>query len=152
MKLLKIALLLSIFSLMFSCKSKQKTSEAMNSQAVAEKTSAEQSERRGQRGRGQQSPEELKKRQEEMFAQLNLSEAQKVKVETITAKYREQSRQLIQNSGGNRQAIREELKKIRATQLSDLQTVLTTEQFEKYKSITEKVRKGRPGRGGRQNK
>lgn len=149
MKLLKISFLL-LAIVMMSCN--KKTADATVSEAVPTETTTtttattERPRRNGRRG--QRDPEAQKKRRQEMYAQLNLSEAQIVKVEEISAKYQEKRKALFESSNGDRQAMRGEMQKQREAQNKELSGVMTKEQFEKYMEIQKEQRNRRGGRRG----
>ncbi len=147
MKLLKISFLFFALIMLFSCN--KKTADATVSEAVpAGKTTSTESVERPRRDgrRGQRDPEAQKKRRQEMYAQLNLSEAQVIKVEEISAKYQAKRKALFENNNGDRAAMRGEMQKQREEQNKELSGVMTKEQFAKYQEI-QKAQRGR--RGGR---
>ena len=147
MKLLKISFLLFAVAMLFSCN--KKTADATVSEAVpTEKTTTTTERPRRDGRRGQRNPEVQKKRQQEMYAQLNLSEAQQVKVEEISAKYQAKRNALFENSEGGREAMRGEMQKQREEQNTELSGVMTKEQFAKYLEIQKSQRGRRGGRGG----
>lgn len=149
MKLLKISFLFFAVAMLFSCN--KKSADATVAEAVpTETTTATERPGRGEgrRGQGQRNPEAQKKRQQEMYAQLNLSEAQIVKVEEISAKYQAKRKTLFENSNGDRTAMRAEMQKQREEQNTELSGVMTKEQFAKYQEIQKTQRRGRGRRGG----
>ncbi len=146
MKLLKISFLFFAIAMLFSCN--KKTADATVSEAVAtaETTTAERPRRDGRRG--QRNPEAQKKRRQEMYAQLNLSEAQVVKVEEISAKYQAKRTALFEQNNGDRESMRGIMQKQREDQNKELSGVMTKEQFAKYLEIQKLQRGRRGGRGG----
>jgi Spy/CpxP family protein refolding chaperone len=146
MKLLKISFLFFAIAMLFSCN--KKTADATVSEAVAtaETTTAERPRRDGRRG--QRNPEAQKKRRQEMYAQLNLSEAQVVKVEEISAKYQAKRTALFEQNNGDRESMRGIMQKQREDQNKELSGVMTKEQFAKYLEIQKSQRGRRGGRGG----
>ena len=145
MKLLKISFLFFAVGMLFSCN--KKSADATVAEAVPTETTAT-NQGRGQGRRGQRDPEAQKKRLQEMYAELNLSEAQIVKVEEIAAKYQAKRRALRESSNGDRAAMRSEMQKQREAQNAELSGVMTKEQFAKYLEIQKAQRRGRGGRGG----
>jgi hypothetical protein len=145
MKLLKIAVLFFAVAMLFSCS--KKTVDATVSEAVPPETTTSNERPRRDGRRGQRDPEAQQKRQQEMYAQLNLSGAQIVKVEGILAKYQAKRKALFENSDGDREAMRGEMQKQREEQSKELSGVMTKEQFAKYLEI-QKTSRGR--RGGRE--
>lgn len=150
MKLLKMSFLLFAVTMIFSCN--KKTSGATVSGAIpTEKTTstAATSERPTRGGRrGQRDPEAQLKRRQEMYVQLNLSEAQVVKVEEIVTKYQAKRITLIESSEESREARRAKMQMQRAEQNKELSGVMTKEQFAKYLEIQKAQRGRRGGRGG----
>ena len=147
MNILKTAVFFFAISILFSCN--KKTADAAVASDSIETAAATQTpppNRRGQRGG--QNPEARKKRMETMLAQLNLSEAQKVKFHEISAKYQEQRKTIFENSNGDRESMRAEMQKMRAAEEEELKGIMTAEQFEKYIEIQETQRKNRRGRRG----
>ena len=146
MKLLKISILFFAVALLFSCN--KKSADATVAEAVpAEKTTATTERPRRDGQRGQRDPEAQKKRQQEMYAQLNLSAAQVVKVEEISAKYQAKLTAFRENNNGDREAMRGEMQKQREEQNQELSGVMTKEQFAKYLEIQKSQRGQRGGRG-----
>ncbi len=146
MKLLKISFLFFAIAMLFSCN--KKSADATVAEAVPTETATTERPRRGDGRRGQRDPEAQKKRQQEMYAQLNLSEAQVVKVEEISAKYQAKRKTLRESNNGDREAMRGEMQKQREDQNKELSSVMTKEQFAKYLEIQKTQRGGRGGRGG----
>lgn len=149
MKILKISFLFFAVAMLFSCN--KKTADATVSEAVpTETTSTTATTERPRRDgrRGQRDPEAQKKRQQEMYAQLNLSEAQKVKVEEISAKYQVKRKAFVENNNGDREAMRGEMQKQREDQNKELSGVMTKEQFAKYLEIQKSQRGRRGGQRG----
>ena len=147
MKLLKISFLFFAVAMLFSCN--KKSADATVAEAVpTETTATTENPRRGDGRRGQRNPEAQKKRQQEMYAQLNLSAAQIVKVEEISAKYQAKRKALRESSNGDRETMRGEMRKQQEEQNTELSSVMTKEQFAKYLEIQKTQRRGR-GRGGR---
>lgn len=147
MKLLKIPILFFALAMMFSCN--KKTADATVAEAVPTETTTTSNEGPRRDGRrGQRDPEAQKKRMQEMYAELNLSEAQIVKVEEISTKYQALRKALFENSNGDREAMRGEMQKQREEQNKELSGVMTKEQFAKYLEIQKAQRERRGGRGG----
>ena len=134
-------------AILFSCN--KKSADATVAEAVpTETTATTERPRRGDGQRGQRNPEAQKKRQQEMYAQLNLSAAQIVKVEEISAKYQAKRKATRDGNNGDREAMRGEMEKQREEQSKELSSVMTKEQFAKYLEIQKTQRRGRGGRGG----
>ena len=155
MKLFKITCLIFLTALFFSCSKKTNevavTSNPTTTMAES-KESAQPRGERAERDRGERkrpSPEERQKRQDEMYAQLNLSEAQKIKVEEINTNYQTKMRTMRENNDGGREAMRASMMKMREEQNAELKNVMTAEQFDKYLKIQESQKGRRGGRGRR---
>ncbi len=158
MKFFKILSLIFLTAFIFSCSKKTNevaaTTKSTAPVAESRDSASDDGERRGRRGEGRRgNPEERAKREAEMYAQLNLSEAQQTKVKEINEKYRTKMRTARENSDGDRDAIRANMMKMRDEQHAELKNIMTAEQFEKFKKIQEAQRGKRGGRrgGGRGN-
>ena len=139
---------------MFSCKSKKEVAE------VASQPAVEQTEgRRGTRGqrpggeRADRGDFEARQaqRQEQLYTQLGLSDAQKTKMEEIQSNTRSQTQAMraeMRNGNADRTAMRAKMETIRNAELADIKQILTAEQFTKYETFI-KERESRGGRGGR---
>ncbi len=147
MKILKIALLVFSTALLFSCN--KKSTEATTAASTASQntsTTARTGGNRGDRPRGNRGGGgDQAARAEAMYAALNLSEPQLVKVKAIGQKYQDQMQALRQS--GSREGMREKMQALRTAQNNELKGVMTTEQFTKYLKMMEE---GRGGRGGGQ--
>lgn len=148
MKILKIALLILSTALIFSCN--KKSTEATTAASTASQNTSATARTGGDRGdrpRGQRGGDQAA-RAEAMYAALNLSEPQLVKVKAIGQKYQEQMQALRQS--GSREGMREKMQALRTSQNEELKGVMTTEQFTKYLKMMEEARGKRGGRGGGQ--
>lgn len=160
MNLLKITCLIFLTTFMFSCSKKTNevaATKTTTSMAESKESAAsgldEKSERsaEGRReGRRGGSPEDRQKRQDELYAQLNLSEVQKTKVTEINDSYRTKMQNLRRNSDGDREAMRASMMKMRDAQNAELKNIMTAEQFEKFTAI-QKAQRGKRGGGRRGN-
>lgn len=98
---------------------------------------------------GQFNLEEMVKRQtKEMVDSLGLNEKQAKQVGVINKKYGEKTRALFaEGRDGDREARREKMNTQRTEKEAELQTVLTPEQFKKYKELEkERIEKRRTRR------
>ncbi|MFK7774478.1 MAG: hypothetical protein AB8F94_20210 [Saprospiraceae bacterium] len=146
MKLLKISFLFFAIAMLFSCN--KKSADATVAEAVPSETVTRSERPRGEGRRGQRDPEAQQKRQQEMYAELNLSAAQIVKVEEISTKYQAKRKASRDSNNGDREAMRGEMQKQREEQNKELSSVMTKEQFAKYLEIQKTQSRGRGGRGG----
>ena len=145
MKLLKLSFLFFAVAMLFSCN--KKSADATVAEAVPTETTSRTERPRRDGRRGQRDPEAQQKRQQEMYAQLNLSVAQIVKVEEISAKYLAKRKGLRDRNNGDRAAMKGEMQKQQEEQNKELSNVMTKEQFAKYLEI-QKTRIGRRGGQG----
>jgi len=103
------------------------------------------------RGPGNFDPKEMAKRQtEELTKELGLNKEQQEKVQALNLKNAEQMsamRQEAMNSGGDREAMREKMTKVRAEQETKMKEILTDAQYEKYQKYMEERRAQRGQRG-----
>ena len=91
MELFRVSFLFFALLILLSCN--KKSADVTISEAVPLEIT--KTEREGRQSRkGKRNPEAQKRRQKEFYAQLNLSEAQIVKVEEILAKYQVKRREL----------------------------------------------------------
>jgi len=157
MNLLKSVAIIFCVTLLFSCNKKTKEVATTTTTEVKSSPTAttEGPRRGGERGGRQRDPEARQKRMEALYTELNFSDAQKQKFEEISNKYQEKRRAIFQNGrGGDREAMRAQVEKMREEQSAELKKIMTEEQFEKYSKIMEEQRKnnrgGRGGRGGRE--
>lgn len=159
MNLFKIICFIFLTTFMFSCSKKTnevaatKTSTSMAESKESAANEEAKSERRGEGRRGQGrrgNPEERQKRQDELYAQLNLSEVQKTKVTEINENYRVKMQEMRKNSNGDREGMRESMMKMREEQNAELKNIMTAEQFEKFTAI-QKAQREKRGRGRRGN-
>lgn len=146
MKLLKLSFLFFAVAMLFSCN--KKSADATVAEAVPTETTSRTERPRRDGRRGQRDPEAQQKRQQEMYAQLNLSVAQIVKVEEISAKYLAKRKGLRDRNNGDRAAMKGEMQKQQEEQNKELSSVMTKEQFAKYLEIQKTRRGGRGGQGG----
>jgi len=145
MKIFKIVLLLLSTALLFSCN--KKSSEATTAATTAKENTTVNAPRtsgqRGDRPRGNRG--DRAGNAEAMYAALNLSEAQILKVKEIGEKYEARMRELRQS--GSREGMREKMQSLRAKQNKEMEGVMTKDQFSKYIQMIEE-RRGQRG-GGR---
>ena len=145
MELFKVSFLFFALLILLSCN--KKSADVTISEAVPLEIT--KTEREGRQSRkGKRNPEAQKRRQKEFYAQLNLSEAQIVKVEEILAKYQVKRRELWEKNNGDRGIVRSEMQKQQREQNAELSSVMTKEQFAKYLEIKREQRRTRGGRGG----
>ncbi|MEM6967571.1 MAG: hypothetical protein AAF573_22595 [Bacteroidota bacterium] len=142
MKILKFLLLILMTGVLFGCGKKTTESTVNSNPTVSETATANGPRRQGRRGNSEQ----RQKRMEALYAELNLSEAQKVKVQEISEKYQSRRRAIFQSSAGDQQAMQAEMQKMRAEQNQEYKGVLTAEQYEKFIKIMEEQRQNRSGR------
>ena len=83
---------------------------------------------------------EVEEKLEQYFAKLNLTEGQKVSYREITKQYEEQYR-FIKESGLSNSKKMSELQEIQLQKDSDMEVLLTDEQFKEYKSLNTELRK-----------
>jgi len=128
--------------LCFSCNKKTTTVTTMNQSPE---------ERRGPRGSGGDG-DRREAHQAEMMAQLNLSDAQKVKFDEIQDKYKDRMMTVRNSNNGDREGMRETMMKMRNEQTAEVKKILTSDQFAVYQKLQEQRRRqrgtrrsGRPG-------
>ena len=104
------------------------------------------------RGMGNFDPKEMAKRQtDELTKTLDLNKDQEKKVLDLNLKNAEQMSALREemSGGGDREAMREKMTKIREEQTAEMKKILTESQFKKYEKYLEERRsmrgQGRPG-------
>jgi len=109
-----------------------------------------------QQGQGQrqnQTPEERAKVETERLEKLlTLTAAQKTKIQAIELEISKERSTLMQNSQGNREAMRESLQKLSTKRDTKFKEVLTADQFKKYQADNEQRQRerGQRGQGGGQ--
>jgi hypothetical protein len=96
-----------------------------------------------------------------MTDSLSLSEAQAEKVREVLLKYAQKTKELFENSDGDREAMRASMQELRAQQDTELKPFLTDEQWTNWQRIRANMRgpggRGRgegqrpPGGGGERN-
>lgn len=84
--------------------------------------------------------EELAKSMEEYFAALNLSEEQKPEFEAITRKYAEQMKAVKDGGGGKLQMLKK-VKSIQKNKNSEMEKLLSKDQYEVYLEKQEEMQK-----------
>ena len=98
--------------------------------------------------RGNFSPEDMAKRQTEMIQKATgIDDATAKKVQEINLKYSKIIRDMREKSD-DREAMREEMGKIREKRDAEIKALLTDEQYKKYQAQQEEMRKNRQGGGG----
>ena len=106
------------------------------------------------RGMGNFDPKEMAKRQtEELTKTLDLNKDQQKKVLDLNLKQAEQMQAMrddMRNSGGDREAMRDKMMKLREEQNKEMKKVLTESQYKKYEKYLEERRnmRGQEGPGG----
>jgi protein CpxP len=95
-------------------------------------------------------PEQQAENQAQRLAkELNLTADQQAKVQQLMAAQRQETQTAIQNAGGNRRAMGQAMRAGRDKFSTQLQTVLTADQYTKYQQImAERVAKMRERRQG----
>lgn len=102
----------------------------------------------GQGPQGNYSPEEMAKRQTEMIKEATgIDDAIAKKVHEVNLKYANQTAEL-RKKYSSREEMREPMMKMREQRDAELKTLLTEEQFTKYKEKQEEMRQQRQGGGG----
>lgn len=92
-------------------------------------------------------PKEMAKRQtEELTKQLDLNKDQQKKVLELNEKYANKMSEM-RNGGGDREAMREKMTKMREEQNKEMKKILTEDQYKKYEKYLEE-RRSRRGQGG----
>lgn len=103
------------------------------------------------RGMGNFDPKEMAKRQTDQLKEtLNLNQDQEKKVYDLNLKNAEEMSTLrgeMMNGGGDREAMRAKMTKLREAQTAEMKKILTDSQFEKYEKYLEE-RRGMRGSGG----
>ena len=107
--------------------------------------------RQGPGGQGKKGPGmRVGRMQQEVLAKLNLTAAQKAKIEALNKKMQAEVQKLMQ--GGDREQMREKFRPLMEQHRKDLMAILTKEQQVKYEQLVkearEKMRQGRGGPGG----
>jgi periplasmic protein CpxP/Spy len=105
------------------------------------------------RGSGNFDPKEMAKRQtEQLTEELDLNKDQQKKVLELNEKYSEKMSAMFQDmrsGGGDREAMREKMGKMREEQNKEMKKILTEDQYKKYEKYLEERRsrrgQGRPG-------
>ena len=96
-------------------------------------------------------PKERAKRQtEELTEQLGLNKDQQKKVGELNEKYSEKMTAMFEDmrgGGGDREAMREKMTKLRDEQNKEMKKILTDDQYKKYEKYLEE-RRSRRGSGG----
>lgn len=101
-------------------------------------------------GAWNQTPEERANWQTtNMTQQLGLSDAQVAKVKDINLKYAAKMKEARDNANGDRNAMRTTMGAMRTEQDKELQTVMTTEQWQKWVTFrdTQRANRGNAGPG-----
>lgn len=94
------------------------------------------------------SPEKMAERQTtRMVEHLALSETQAAQVQQIHLAYAQKMHEARENNEGNREAMKEIRTAINTEKETELQQVLTAEQFQTYAETKAKRGKGRKGKG-----
>lgn len=90
-------------------------------------------------------PDEMAKRQSAYVVDnvANLTAAQKDSVQAIYTKFAENIQNIFQNNSGDRQAMRDQMMKLRTQRDKELQAVLTADQFKQYQDLMTKARNSR---------
>lgn len=105
------------------------------------------SESGGGMGRGNFNPEELVDRQmTEMKETLDLSGKQEKQMRELMLENFDNMSKMREKSGGDREAIREQMQQLREEQNNKIKEILTEEQWEKYEAF-EAERRSRRGQG-----
>jgi periplasmic protein CpxP/Spy len=103
------------------------------------------------RGSGNFDPKEMAKRQtEQLTEELDLNKDQQKKVLELNEKYSEKMSAMFQDmrsGGGDREAMREKMGKMREEQNKEMKKLLTEDQYKKYEKYLEERRSSR-GQGG----
>jgi protein CpxP len=103
------------------------------------------------RGSGNFDPKEMAKRQtEQLTEELDLNKDQQKKVLELNEKYSEKMSAMFQDmrsGGGDREAMREKMGKMREEQNKEMKKLLTEDQYKKYEKYLEE-RRSRRGQGG----
>ena len=87
---------------------------------------------------------EVEEKLEQYFAKLNLTEGQKVSYREITKQYEEQYK-FIKDSGLSKTEKVEEIQKLKLQKDSEMEVLLSDEQFKEYKSLNTELRKTSKG-------
>ncbi len=88
------------------------------------------------------SEEAQQQRFEKLAAELELTEDQKVEFQEINKEYKTKRQELWEkNKDGDRSQMRPEMMKLREEQSVAIKGILTTEQYEKFRSIEQEQRK-----------
>jgi Spy/CpxP family protein refolding chaperone len=106
----------------------------------------------GGKGQRQGGGMRMMKMQQELMAKLNLTTAQKTKIEAINKKFADDMKTLREKAKtGDRKALQPEFRKAQMAHREEIAAVLTAEQKKKYqeemKAMMEKMRKERGGDG-----
>ncbi len=102
----------------------------------------------GMGGRGN-SAEMQAQRRAMLFEGITLTDAQKVQVDSIFDAAQKAQVELMQNAGGDREAMMNARQQIQTKQNEGLKKVLSADQFKKYEENLARMPQGRGGRGGR---
>lgn len=101
----------------------------------------------GGMGGGNFNPEEMVERQmAEMKETLNLSDKQEKQMRELILENFDDMSKMREKSGGDREAMREQMQQLREEQNNKTKEILSDEQWEKYQTFQEE-RRGRRGQG-----
>ena len=85
-------------------------------------------------------------RLQHMEKELNLTPEQSTQIKAIHKARKAQAHQLIEAAGGDREAAKPELKKLRQESMQEVRAILTPEQQTKFDALKEKRKDGRKGK------
>lgn len=102
----------------------------------------------GGEGMGRDPEKRAEQQTATMTEKLSLSEAQTAKVKEINLKYATKIKEVRDNAGGDREAMRAAMTALRDEQDKELKAVLTDEQWQQWVKIREEQRRNRGGFGG----
>lgn len=137
MKKISIALVAGLL-IVASCKSKKTTTEA-----AADAPAPTEEVRKPKSQRGGESLDDRLAMQEEMYTSIGLDDGQKTKFRAIETKYAKEMRAAREATEGNRDAMRTAMSTIQENKTSEISSILSPEQFVKYKEELSKMREGR---------
>lgn len=136
MKYIRTLFFILLIPFLFSCNAAKKTNDA-NSQETSNQR------QRPPRGGGERG--DMAERQAALIDKMNLSTEQATKFKAINQKYLQQMQALRENNPGDRQAMMEKMRPLRENQNKEVQSILSSEQYEIYLAETQKQRGRRRG-------
>jgi Spy/CpxP family protein refolding chaperone len=90
----------------------------------------------------------MQQRVDRMATELKLNDEQKAKVTALLKKQAKQRREIVNDTNLSRQEHREKTRALIEEQNSELKTILTPEQFEKWQTLSAQMRTRRSGGPG----